>query len=117
MDTNKSKAVLNAKFIGIKNKRFYYQIEGNENLKNDFREQEQKYTEVDMHNNLLYSTPWYYGLNCPICRGAHSKDLFLNINEHEQAASKALCLGTDYWKVLAETTNDNNWLSRSKKDK
>lgn len=103
--------VLKATFIEYKNNLFYYKINGDDNSKNLFINQKGKYTKINSLGDLIYSVPWYYGQSCNICINDFNKNLFLNINEHDKAAS----ISKDYWFFLAEKTGDKYWLTKMQK--
>ncbi|HKR03413.1 MAG TPA: hypothetical protein VJY62_02170 [Bacteroidia bacterium] len=121
MIENKTPQVLNAIFVDRKTSPFpslhfifYYEIFGEKLWLEKFAEQKAAYIGWNKENNkLIYSVPWYYGKSCPICVNEFNGKLFLNINEHEKQNSICKELNTDYWKILAEKENDENWLTRT----
>lgn len=110
-----NKIVLKAKFIDNKKQLFFYQISGDDYWKNIFKQQKQEYIETKENGDIIYNVPWYFGKECSVCEDDFSKKLFLNINEHNEAASVCDSLGADYWSTLAQKSSDINWLSRSKR--
>lgn len=113
MGVQQFKIVLIAKFIEIKNNLYYYQINGDSHWQDVFQSQKSSYVERSIDGQLIYSVPWYYGLECNICENDFNGKLFFNINEFEKKASMIKDFKPDFWFMLAEETKDKNWLSRS----
>ncbi len=113
MSAQQFKTVLIGKFIEFKNNLYYYQINGDSHWQGVFQNQKSSYVQRNSNGELIYSVPWYYGLECGISENDFNGKLFFNINELEKRASLIKDFKYDYWHMLAEQTKDKNWLSRS----